>query len=405
MVKLKRMDEAQLSLFDWKDKNAPIEEPEQTSSITDTNTPEVYDGLSDTDESKWFNTEFLNRKYNEYNNRFFGGKLPDVKLGIKTRQSQGQTLGTTRSEGIIRLNQITPKSIDIANKKFSNRYTLENVLLHEMCHVHQIANLCNGDYSDYAKDCKKGSGTHGHGPKFFQAADLINKSSDNKEGFKVTQYNEEENVVTNRPMKKIDGWVYIDPRFYGVSMFNIPDTPTGRSILPDVDKNNLFTYATGESKSHIMSIIGRSSKRKIVYWKYMREICNMVKTGALKPVVPDSQLKDVYLISDFVNGGKEIEVTSTYDKPTNKVQVVMLEPYNSIQKRFHVPQPLSNRSNSSLYDLYMQAVDLGVFDVEVSSRITESVNNKEDMSDIIADADNTLSIVSVSDDVEEIIIE
>ena len=395
MVKLKRMDEAQLSLFDWKDKNAPVEEPEQISSNTDTNTPEVYDGLLDTDESKWFNTHFLNKRYGEYNDRFFGGKLPDVKLGIKTRQSQGHTLGTTRSEGIKRLNQITPKSIDIANKKFSNRYTLENVLLHEMCHVHQIANLCNGDYSEYAKDCKLGSGSHGHGPKFFQSADLINKSANNKEGFKVTQYNEEEDVVKNRPMKKIDGWVYIDPRFYGVSMFNIPDTSTGRSLLPDVDKNNLFTYATGEAKSHIMSIIGRSSKRKIVYWKYMKEICNMVKTGALKPVVPDSQLKDVYLISDFVNGGKEIEVTSTYDNPTNKVQVIMLEPYNSIQKRFHVPQPLSNRSNSSFYDLYMQAVDLGVFQVEVPSRITESVDNKEDMSDIIADADNTSPMISV----------
>ena len=405
MVKLKRMDEAQLSLFDWKDKNAPVEEPEQTSSTTDIHTPEVYDGLLDTDESKWFNTEFLNRKYKEYNNRFFGGKLPDVKLGIKTRQSQGQTLGTTRSEGIIRLNQITPKSIDIANKKFSNRYTLENVLLHEMCHVHQIANLCNGDYSEYAKDCKLGSGSHGHGPKFFQAADLINKSSDNKEGFKITQYNEETNIVTNRPMKKIDGWVYIEPRFYGVSMFNISDTPTGRSILPDVDKNKLFTYSTGEAKAHVMSIIGRSSKRKTVYWKYMREICDMVKTGALKPVVPDSQLREVYLVNEFVNGGKEVEVSSAYDKPTNKVQVIMLDPYNSIQKRFSVPQTLSIKSNSSLYDMYMQAGDLGVFDVEVPSRTTESVDNKEDMSDIIADTDNTLSIVSVSDDVEEIIIE
>ena len=154
-----------------------------------------------------------------------------------------------------------------------------------------------------------------------------------------------------------------------------------------------------------MSIIGRSSKGKTVYWKYMREICDMVRTGALKPVVPDSQLKDVYLISEFVNGGKEIEVTSTYERPTNKVQIVMLEPYNSIQKRFYVPKTLSSRSNSSLYDLYMQAVDLGVFDVEVPSRTTESVDNKEDMSDIIADADNTLSIVSISDEVEEIIIE
>ena len=405
MVKLKRIDEAQLSLFDCKYKNAPIEEPEQTSSNTDANTPEVYDGLSDTDESKWFNPEFLNRKYKEYNNRFFGGSLPFVNLGIKTRQSQGQTLGTTRSEGIKRLNKITPKSIEIANKKFSNRYTLENVLLHEMCHVHQIANLCNSNYSDYAKDCKEGSGTHGHGPKFFQAADLINKSSDNKEGFKVTQYNEETNVITNRPMKKIDGWVYIEPRFYGVSMFNIPDTPTGRSILPDIDKNKLFTYSTGEAKAHVMSIIGRSSKRKIVYWKYVREICDMVKSGALKPVVSDSQLREVYLVNEFVNGGKEVEVSSTYDKPTNKVQVIMLDPYNSIQKRFSVPQTLSMKSNSSLYEMYMQAGDLGVFDTEVPSRTTEAVDNKEDMSDIIADADNTLSIVSVSDDVEEIIIE
>ena len=405
MVKLKRMNEAQLSLFDWTDKNAPVEEPEQTSSNTDTNTPEVYEGLLDTDESKWFNTHFLNKRYSEYNNRFFGGKLPDVNLSIKKRQSQGQTLGTTRSEGIKRLNQITPKSIDIANKKFSNRYTLENVLLHEMCHVHQIANLCNGDYSDYAKDCKLGSGTHGHGPKFFQAADLINKSSNNKEGFKVTQYNEEENVVKNRPMKKIDGWVYIAPQFYGVYMFNIPDTPNGQRLFQYSDKNNLFTYATGEAKSHVMSIIGRSSKGKTVYWKYMREICDMVRTGALKPVVPDSQLKDVYLVSEFVNGGKEIEVTSTYERPTNKVQIVMLEPYNSIQKRFYVPKTLSSRSNSSLYDLYMQAVDLGVFDVEVPSRTTESVDNKEDMSDIIADADNTLSVISISDEVEEIIIE
>ena len=75
MVKLKRTtEETQLDLFSWKPKNS-------------TPVKQEYDGLSDTKESEWFTPAYLNKKYDEYNQRFFSGKLTKIPVYIKSRGS------------------------------------------------------------------------------------------------------------------------------------------------------------------------------------------------------------------------------------------------------------------------------------------------------------------------------
>lgn len=38
-------------------------------------TSSTYDGVGDTEYSVWRTEEYLNKKFDEYNRRFFGGKL------------------------------------------------------------------------------------------------------------------------------------------------------------------------------------------------------------------------------------------------------------------------------------------------------------------------------------------
>ena len=151
MVKLKRVDEGQLDLFSWKPKNdAPIiptsaSKPKVTSTVekpnNQSNSSDVednaYNGREDTDQSKWYTPGFLNRKYREFNARFFNNDLPD-NLPVKVASSRGgKTAGGCHFMMNTRTSEITPVEIRILNKKFANRYILENVLLHEMCHVYQ----------------------------------------------------------------------------------------------------------------------------------------------------------------------------------------------------------------------------------------------------------------------------
>lgn len=386
MVKLKRIDEAQLDLFTWTPKNN-LKKDE----------PEVYDGLSDTDESVWFNNSYVKNKYDEYNRRFFSSLLPNLPVSISGR-SLGKSLGVCVSVGNKRENTMIPREIKITNKKFKNRFIMENTLVHEMCHVYQIRILCDAIFSEYARDCKKGSGSRGHGPKFFEAASLVNNSSDNKEGFKITQYNEEVEAITSRPMKNAEGWVFIQPKFIGVSVRMFPNTETGRAALADYGKHNLFTFKDGTVKAKIQDMVGRT--QKLIYWKFVKIFCDMIKNGDLIRVSKEP-LREVYLYTNIKDGNNI--VYSTYTK-SNDVELVMNEPYSVLKNLTITPSSIDFSINKPLEKLYKQSIEDGVFSVK-GVRKNESFRSFDSIEKEVEDAGNTLSITDISNDEEEIIIE
>ena len=60
MIKLKRINEGQLDLFSRRPKELDPPKPQVKKE------PKSYDGMMDTDQSKWFTQSFLNKKYDEY---------------------------------------------------------------------------------------------------------------------------------------------------------------------------------------------------------------------------------------------------------------------------------------------------------------------------------------------------
>ena len=200
-------------------------------------TSSTYDGVGDTEYSVWRTEEYLNKKFDEYNRRFFGGKLTKIPVKFQGRstkrygwysaqlanskQIRDSVMQEAEEKGLrsweirnlldTRLhNELRVKSegIFLTNANWKDRYTMEGVLVHEMCHEYQYEVLCEFKQSKVTLDAKLGSGSFGHGPKFFEAAEMVNSSPENVEGFHITQYGAPDDA-TRLAYKKADGYLYV----------------------------------------------------------------------------------------------------------------------------------------------------------------------------------------------------
>ena len=200
-------------------------------------TSSTYDGVGDTEYSVWRTEEYLNKKFDEYNRRFFGGKLTKIPVKFQGRstkrfgwysaqlanskQIRDSVMKEAEEKGLksweirnlldTRLhNELRVKSagIFLTNANWKDRYTMEGVLVHEMCHEYQYEVLCEFKQSRITMDAKLGKGSFGHGPKFFEAAEMVNSSPENVEGFHITQYGAPDDA-TRVAYKKADGYLYV----------------------------------------------------------------------------------------------------------------------------------------------------------------------------------------------------
>ncbi len=168
-----------------------------------------YVGTTITDTSSFQTSQFLRDKYVEYNRRFFQGRLPVIPVELLEASRAGSRsaafeqvpyyCGTTtpfpmnKPQSFIRIGEaeLRPIKIWISKRRWKSRFQIENVLIHEMCHVCQTQVLLGKDLRSYLDDSIPEPGVNygGHGAMFFEAADkFIHESPDNFEGFEVTQF-------------------------------------------------------------------------------------------------------------------------------------------------------------------------------------------------------------------------
>lgn len=152
----------------------------------------------------------MKSKYDEYNRRFFGNQLSQkIPIELEDTVKAGKKSGAydfkpyyanhpdipfpDMPHSFVEVGDaiIKPIRIWISKRKWKSRFQIENVLIHEMCHVYQIHRLLNSDWRSFLDDSKPNPYVNyeGHGEKFFDAADFcIHNSTDNFEGFEVTQF-------------------------------------------------------------------------------------------------------------------------------------------------------------------------------------------------------------------------
>ena len=171
----------------------------------------IYDGVRDYDVNKWFNVNFLHNKYDEYNLLFFGNKLPNIEIIIidTNKTALGSAvpdLIDTRTGNSVRyeppenwdekFHKVVITSIVIYNVKWKSRFHLENVLLHEMCHVYQVYVVQKQNPFEFDNESKV---ANGHGASFMKAAYLINLNDNNNKnyGFFVSTNKFNDEIQTN----------------------------------------------------------------------------------------------------------------------------------------------------------------------------------------------------------------
>ena len=266
--------------FDWNSVN--------TSNIVN-NSNKTISAKEDTDIKKYLNKEYLNECFDKFNKIFFNNKITKIQVVI----ANSRELSGGFCESLTRDNIIKPHKICIFNKVFKNRYVIENVLVHEMCHAYQAEILCNCKLDAYTEDCEVGSGTHGHGPKFFKAANLVNSSPENKEGYEVSQYCGEDDFK-NKTFKDISGAVG-----FKLSGLNLLINNYSKKMLSSnkLDDQSLFKYKDGDTKSFVVDTFYDINEEAITDKNtQVHKLCNLISNGSLIPT--DSQDKNVLCISD-----------------------------------------------------------------------------------------------------------
>ena len=415
MVKLKRIDEGQMDLFSWKPKEIYSQKP------TENKEPEQYDGLIDTNQEKWFTPSFFKKKYDEYNRRFFNNQLP-ANLPILKGRKASRTIGQCKFEGNLKTDYVKVIQLEIMDYKYESRFYLENVLLHEMCHVYQIELLCKNKLSVYKKDSRQGSGSSGHGPLFFEAANLVNNSPNNTEGFKITQYEEGGHVESKRNVSmKLDGWFVCDPMLYYVSLGCIADTPKGRQTLLDTNPLSIYFYKNVETKKKLQDGFGRKINMFGYDNKAVSDVINMIQEGNLIPVKETNRKVDLFIGKNKDSWKYQFVSTDNPDKKSlyDEVDdVEMNKPYSIIKNR------IRNEEMTLFYGLAYRflesAVSKGVYDMpedlgnfiksenkQVENIIKESSSTVEDIQKDINELEgikNVLNIDQYSDGTFEITI-
>ena len=127
---------------------------------------------------------------------------------------------------------------------------MEGVLVHEMCHEYQYEVLCEFKQSRITMDAKLGKGSFGHGPKFFEAAEMVNSSPENVEGFHITQYGAPDDA-TRVAYKKADGYLYVyieDGKIANIGF----TTDAKRKTLRSMSQYEYeFRFADGQAKADL----------------------------------------------------------------------------------------------------------------------------------------------------------
>lgn len=167
-----------------------------------------YKGTTDYKRHEWFNVTFIKRCYSQFNSRFFNNLLPsDIDFYIVNLADYGKptALASTGLEFVdvtlfnnasdttsnLKLTQkyrVDVTSICFNNLKWKSRFYLENALLHEMCHVHQIYVVLEQDKRKYENDLLTDPLKTGHGVAFIKSAYRINLDPNNNEGYFVSPY-------------------------------------------------------------------------------------------------------------------------------------------------------------------------------------------------------------------------
>ena len=146
--------------------------------------------------------------------------------------------------------RVKSEGIFLTNANWKDRYTMEVVLVHEMCHEYQYEVLCEFKQSKVTLDAKLGSGSFGHGPKFFEAAEMVNSSPENVEGFHITQYGAPDDA-TRIAYKKADGYLYVyieDGKVVNI-MFK---TNANRKLLRSMFQYEYeFQFTDGQAKADL----------------------------------------------------------------------------------------------------------------------------------------------------------
>lgn len=249
------------------------------SPTVEDKTSSTYDGVGDTEYSVWRTEEYLNKKFDEYNRRFFGGKLTKIPVKFQGRstkrygwysaqlanskQIRDSVVKEAEEKGLksweirnlldTRLhNELRVKSagIFLTNANWKDRYTMEVVLVHEMCHEYQYEVLCEFKQSRIMLDAKLGKGSFGHGPKFFEAAEMVNSSPENVEGFHITQYGAPDDA-TRVAYKKADGYLYVsveDGKVVNIGFTTDDKRKTLRSMF---QYEYEFQFADGQAKADL----------------------------------------------------------------------------------------------------------------------------------------------------------
>ena len=159
-----------------------------------------YQGWSETDLGSFFTIDKIKSAYDLFNKKFFNSKLPNTEFRKEPHPKVPSAFGFTRYQYILtnpndsfdrydKLEDI-PENAGISKLRYISicphiwysRGHMEEVLLHEMCHVYQTQVLLNSDLNKCLKVRKR---NNGHETLFVKVLDMVNNSSVNTEGFLV----------------------------------------------------------------------------------------------------------------------------------------------------------------------------------------------------------------------------
>lgn len=273
----------------------------------------ISNKTKDTDMSLWFNEDFLNKKFDEFNHRFFKNRLPKIPVKIKgvSKNKQGSCNSKVSKQQLDKLYKVAEEeiknknirskyiaqdivnqlikemkieqhvdSINITDGKWADRFYIENTLLHEMCHAYQQEVLCEGLLYLINADNQTSKGTFGHGVKFFEAADLVNNSPINSEGFNVKQYGSE-GEMTRKAYKSTDGLLSVECINNMLAKISFISKANIQQAIAYMNYDTyFFSFSDGDSKAEF-----KQTKPHLFLLTdpFVRKIENAIKEGKLIP--------------------------------------------------------------------------------------------------------------------------
>jgi hypothetical protein len=80
----------------------------------------------------WKELKYVYKKFNEYNEKYFNGELPEIEMTIEN--DLGEIWGQFSSYTDLEKQIIFPVKIRLNMKELQNEYVFRNVLIHEMVH-------------------------------------------------------------------------------------------------------------------------------------------------------------------------------------------------------------------------------------------------------------------------------